>query len=485
MWLCAARGTAVLDGIQAATYAVNSMVRSVHGILAAFGLLASGWSAAADDATLLRVFLNDGTSLVSYGELARVGNRVVFSMPTSASSAMPQLHLVNIEAVHVDWDRTTRYAESARAAQYLETRAQTDYALLTGEIAQALNDIALTVDPAQRLAIVERARKRLSDWPAAHFHYKENDVREMLGMLDLAIADLRAAAGVGRFDLNFVAPSERREPPERLLPPPTPREAIEQMLIAARISAAPAERMSLLSVALGSVERDAAVLPADWAETVRAETTREIAGERETDREYRSLTDRMLRLANRRARSADVYGIQRVLTEIGARDQALGWKRPDAVNAIVAAVEAELDAARRLRLARDRWELRLPELRRYNSIMAQPMLSLEGLNRPLEDIKAMAGSSASALSAIERAAAQVLKSTSLIVPPDELRDAHALMASAAQLAQGAARVRREAVLSGDMNRAWDASSAAAGAMMLAARARADIQAALRLPQLAR
>ena len=43
-------------------------------------------SHAADDATLLRVFLKDGTSLVSYGEPARVGDRVVFSMPTAATS---------------------------------------------------------------------------------------------------------------------------------------------------------------------------------------------------------------------------------------------------------------------------------------------------------------------------------------------------------------------------------------------------------------
>ena len=32
-----------------------------------------------------RVFLKDGSSLASYGEMARVGDRVVFSMPTSAS----------------------------------------------------------------------------------------------------------------------------------------------------------------------------------------------------------------------------------------------------------------------------------------------------------------------------------------------------------------------------------------------------------------
>src|SRR5262249_13837621 len=65
-----------------------------------------------DDATLLRVFLRDGTSLVSYGEPARVGSRVVFSMPTTATPN-PPLHLVNLAIDRVDWERTERYATAA------------------------------------------------------------------------------------------------------------------------------------------------------------------------------------------------------------------------------------------------------------------------------------------------------------------------------------------------------------------------------------
>ena len=58
--------------------------RSVAAALvAAVLVMPARRSAAAEDATLLRVFLNDGTSLVSYGEPARVGDRVVFSMPTA------------------------------------------------------------------------------------------------------------------------------------------------------------------------------------------------------------------------------------------------------------------------------------------------------------------------------------------------------------------------------------------------------------------
>src|SRR4030095_3186589 len=101
----------------------------------------------------------DGSSLVSFGELARVDDRVVFSMPTLASETDPQLQLVNLSADHVDWERTTRYAESVRAARYVATQADAKYAMLTAEIGQAINDVQLTNDPAKRLEIVERARR--------------------------------------------------------------------------------------------------------------------------------------------------------------------------------------------------------------------------------------------------------------------------------------------------------------------------------------
>ena len=52
--------------------------------------------------------------------------------------------------------------------------------------------------------------------------------------------------------------------------------------------------------------------------------------------------------------------------------------------------------------------------------------------------------------------------------------------SAVQLAANAAKIRREAALTGNIARAWDASSAAAGALMLSARARTDLVAAFAL-----
>ena len=54
------------------------------------------------------------------------------------------------------------------------------------------------------------------------------------------------------------------------------REAIEQTLLAARLTASPAERVSLLTVALNALDSDAASLPADWVATTRMQITARI-----------------------------------------------------------------------------------------------------------------------------------------------------------------------------------------------------------------
>jgi hypothetical protein len=79
--------------------------------------------------------------------------------------------------------------------------------------------------------------------------------------------------------------------------------------------------------------------------------------------------------------------------------------------------------------------------------------------------------------------AQLITRAAAIEPPSELTSAHALLVSAAQLADNAARIRREATLAADIGRAWDASSAAAGALLLGARAHSEMQAVFRIPQL--
>jgi len=439
-------------------------------------------AAAEEDATLLRIFLRDGTSLVSYGEPARVGDRVVFSMPT-AVTPNPPLHLVNLPAERVDWDRTDRYANAARAAHYLKGQAELDYAALTKQLAQALDDVATTSSPAHRLAIVERARSLLADWPQRHYNYRQAEVRQMVGMLDEAIADLRAASGETQFDLSlsaFVDPPAITEP---LLPPLTLREGIEQVLNAARVVDSSVERTSLLSTALGAIERDKGELPSAFVATKRAEVEAALNVELQIDRSYSALATGTLAAVDRRAALADVRGVERLLAGVRQHDAELGYQRPEAVSTLVKTLEAKLDATRRLRLARDHWELRLPAFVAYSTAIRAPIALFAQLRPSLEDIKALAGSSPASLASLEQRVSLLLKLLARIGPPEELAAAHALMVSAAQLASSAVIVRREATLANDMGRAWNASSAAAGALMLGARAREDIRSLLRPPQL--
>ena len=124
-----------------------------------------------------------------------------------------------------------------------------------------------------------------------------------------------------------------------------------------------------------------------------------------------------------------------------------------------------------------------PDLRIYRLAIRAPMDLFAGLRAPLEDIKELAGSPPGSLAMLQRSASRIATLMAAVVPPEEVTAAHALLLSAVQLAGNAAQIRREAALAGDMARAWDASSAAAGALMLGAKARTDILAALRLPQL--
>jgi hypothetical protein len=449
-------------------------------------VLISSRAAAADNATLFRLFLKEGGSLVSYGEVARVGDRVVFSLPTSGGPN-PALHLANIAADRVDWDRTERYAASARSGRYLETQAENDYTALSNQITESLNEVAGTDDPARRLAIVEDARKTLAEWPASHYNYREPDIRQLLTMLDVAIADIRARSGQLRFDLNLVAFATPPPPTEPLLPAPTLREAIEQVLTVARLSESSTDRVSLLRSAVTELgkNRDAGdpTLPVEWISTTAVAAEQAIETELRVDRAYQSLSKRMLRLADQRARAANVRGVERLEALVQSQDDVLGRARPDEVNSLIAAIEEKLDAARRLRLARDRWLMRAPDFQQYRVAIRGPLDLFAQLRPALEDIKSLAGSTPNALKTVERLVAQIVKLAQDVSPPQELNGAHALLVSAAHLAENAATIRRDATLSGSIQRAWDASSAAAGALMLGAKARSDIRVLLRQPQL--
>lgn len=435
-------------------------------------------------AVLYRIFLADGSTLVSYGDFARVADRVVFSMPVewSRSSGSPRLQLVNIPASAVDWAATDRYAASARAEHYAATRGEADFTRLSGQVAWALNEIALSKDPARRLQLAEAARRSLAEWSRDSLGYRASEVADLASLLDEVVSEMRAAAGVDRFEFNLVA-STGPPPPVPMLPRPNLRESIEQVLAAARLTQEPAGRIDLLRTAMSMLDGSEATLPASWVVRTRVLTISELSAELRVDSAYAALTSSTLKTADAQARQANVRGLESLIAKALERDDALGRKRPDVMSGLLGALDAKIEAARRLRLARDGWALRRPAYQKYRSAIDRPLSLLAKTRSVLEDIRWLAGPSPANLRRTDQQLDQASAALSRVTPPQELESVHALLKSVVLLAKSACRVRRQALESGEMAMAWDASSAAAGALSVLARATGDLQRLLRPPEL--
>ncbi len=415
-----------------------------------------------DERALYRIFLQDGTTLISYGEYARVSGRVVFSVPVGALDPTPQLQLVSIADSAVDWTRTEEYTEAVRARRYAETRGEDDFAILSNHVAAALNEVAHTKDPAQRLALAEEARGNLAEWPKRNYGYRASDVTQLLWLFDDVISQLRTAAGRPRFDLNLYAATTPPSYPD-VLPAPDPRATYENAMTAARL-AGPGERVSLLRAIAEALAPAAA--EGSWEAALRDRAAAELDAELRIDRLYADLTGRMTALAERHARRADVRSVQWVIGHVLAEDARLGARRPQETTALLAALDLRLDEARRLRLARDAWALRRPALQRYRNAVEPALAQLRRVKGWLEDIRALAGPAPAFLSTLQSRMAVVTRTLERVTPPVEAEGAHSLLATVATMSARAAQTRRNAVQSSDMAVAWDASSAAAGALML-------------------
>jgi hypothetical protein len=441
--------------------------RCVAGAFAAALLAAWATPSAAADAVLYRIFLRDGSTLVSYGEFARVADRVVFSIPLGDVGRTPHLELVSIPQASVDWDRTDQYVEAARSNRYAQTRGEEDFTLLSSEVARVLNEVALTADPARRLAMLKEARRVLADWPAKNFGYRASDVAQLSAMLDEVMSELRVAAGESSFDLSLVA-NTAPPPAVPMMPSPTLRDTIEQAFMAAKATPEPTERVSLLR-AIGDSLRDRARAES-WAATLYRRASLELDRELRIEKSYGELATRALSSAEDRARRADVRGVEDVVSRVLKADDSLGRLRPQEVAALLASLDARLDAARRLRLARDAWQLRAEVLRAYRRKMSRVLDPLSKSRNWLEDIRRLAGPEPRALDELQRRFSRSARELELIGPPPEVDSAHRTVGSAIQMGIRAATTRRTAVGSASMSTAWDASAAAAGSLMLLDRA---------------
>jgi hypothetical protein len=459
-------------------------------VLAAALVVAGGGSARlsaqqnAIDALLYRIFLRDGSTLVSYGDFARVADRVVFSIPLGAiEGPEPPLHLVSIAEGAVDWERTDKYAEAMRARHYAATQGEVDFEALSTDVARALNDVARIKEPARRLAVATEARRRLADWPAAHHGYRASDVKQLAGLLDDALAELRVAAGLPRIDLSLVAVADAQPPDVPELPAPTARDAFDHAYAAASVTNDASERVSLLEAiaySLGPSRADATGGAMDaarksWTSAMHAKATSALAAEVKIDQDYRSLVDRIVTRADERAKRADVAGIELLLREVLKSDDRLGRRRPEMTAALLATLDGRLDSARRLRLARDAWTTRREGLLKYQGAVAESIARFRRSLPALEQIRQLAGPTPSALQPLAIRLSEALRDVTRTSPPAEAEPVHSMLANAVQTAIRAASSRRIAVTTGDMATAWEAASAAAGAILMFERAQDELR----------
>jgi hypothetical protein len=447
---------------------------------AAAFVLATATRGDAAEAVLYRLFLMDGTTLISYGEFSRVADRVVFSIPLGTTEEEPAFELVSIPQAAVDWERTDRYSEAVRARRYAETNGENDFARLSNRVAEALNEIALASEPRRRLAMAIEARGNLARWPAENFGFRAADVAQLVAMLDEVISELRVAAGQTSFDLTLVA-NVTPSFPAALLPAPSFQDKMEQAVVAAAVTTEPAERVSLLRAVATALHEPAQA--GGWAAALYARASSELATEMKIEKSYVDLASSAMARATARAERADVPGVRSVVEAVLKADDRLGRRRPQETAALLAFLDSRLDEARRLRLARDAWVVRRALFRTYRATIAPALLEMRRLSGSLESIRQLAGPRPGLLPRLEERFAMMKQQWAAITPPAELQPAHELFASAVQMGRRAASSRQNAVLSENMNLAWEASSAAAGALMLLERAGQELERLSVLPSI--
>jgi hypothetical protein len=419
---------------------------------------------AIDAGSMFRVFLNDGQAVPSFGESAVVGDRVIFTIIVGDGSIRTTMQLVSLPVTAVDLFRTARYAESMRAARYAATHGEADYAAMTAEVERAVTQLTKIADSKRRLALAEEAKRRLLTWSQEHYNYRADDVNKLAGMFDEVIAELRAAAGESRFSLDLVAGSAAAQL-EPLLPLPTLRESVAMALAAARAADLGSERQAILRAAA------TATAGAAGADDLTGSVKERLALEQTADAAYATLAAALLARADTAMRRADVDAVVETRRQAIERDRELGSLRPHELSALMAGLDAKLEAARTYRLALDHYAYARRGRLNYEKQVRPAMTGFDGLRPMLEAIREMRTTPFERLTAAYERLRAFAADLARIVPPGDMTDVHATLSSSVHMAVEALERRRRAVIVASMADARDASSAAAGAVLLADQAR--------------
>jgi hypothetical protein len=320
----------------------------------------------------------------------------------------------------------------------------------------------------------------LTEWPRAHFGYRQQDVQEIVRLLESAIARLQGTAPPPPFQVAFVSAPEMALEPMATLP--SAREQLSQLLRIAAGTRDTTERVALLNSALSLIATPGVVSGAD-ATRMRRSVESQLQQEASTDRRYSKISKDLLERATSAAAKADIRNVERVLERVTKEDQRLGQQRPEIVQALTASVLSQLDNARRLRLLRDQWRSRQAIFREYQRSVGLDIVQLVKARPALEAIKKLDGPEPGRLDSLNRALRGGAVRLERLLVPDYLRATHELVVGAWRFAETAAGGRAKAVAAADIGTAWEASSAAAGALMMLSLAQKELYALTVPPKL--
>lgn len=302
----------------------------------------------------------------------------------------------------------------------------------------------------------------------------------MIGVLEGAISSLRATTGRASFALSLVATAAPVEL-EPLAWMPAPGEQPDQLLRVIRLTTQPADRQALIQVGLSLIAGTAGV-GAEIA-TIRRSLEDQLRQERAVNERYRHFGARTLTRARRAAAAARIADVERIYADIAAQDAKLGRQRQEIVLAVQGAVLAHIEAAVQLRLLRHRWALRQELHRGYQRSSGAQLLQLVKVVPPPQAIRRLEGPGPSPLQTLPTRLSGGAERLARQRPPDDLRPVHELLISAWRFAESAAARRFDAVVSGDAGIAREASSAAAGALLLLSRTQQESRTFLEPPRL--
>ena len=309
-----------------------------------------------------RVFLKNGDALPSFGEAAVVADRIIFNLLIGGSDGPLTLQLISLPQPLIDMERTSRYADSMRAAFYAATRGEAAYSEMTAALSRDLEQLATIQDRKQQLVVADQLRLGLVAWPRSHFSYRANDIEKLVGMVTDVINELKVAAGEQTFALELMAgpPTPRRE---TLMVTPGLRESIALSLSASSVADIGEERVAILKSA-------ASIAPAGDRELARTVAKR-LQVEMSAERSYAALAAGIRKRALVAEATGNAAAIDRLQAELVGRDRQFGFRRPRTVQ----------DLIEELRIARTSAVARKDALERYAAVRSR-LLDYETAVRP-------------------------------------------------------------------------------------------------------